>query len=514
MAGHRASGGHSVGHSSGGHRVSAGSFRSSSGSSYRSSSSRSSSGGSFGGFSNRRQSGGGFNGSFWGPGMYMLGRKSAHRDMERGGYYGGYGTGGYGYGGYGNGGYSDGPMYKNQQNRQLSPEEMQRQRRAAEMRHADEQRQRQQNNTQPVQPAGNKNGGCGKAVLIVLIIVLALALLSTFIHPGGSTVNREKLTGVPSYDKDCVADQIEAFSNAGSVESGLKDFYDQTGIQPYVIFKEYDASLTSDAAKEAWAKDFYDAKIDRENGFLLVYFAESPDYGDGYMSYVSGTQTNAIMDDEAVELFWGRIDKAWSDYGTGSFDSSFVKAYSDTAETIMRISTTGNDVLRWLLILMLSTVILIWIFRMRAEKNRREKERAEETERILKTPVEKFGEDGDELIDKYRDKTAEEVAAEKAAAEKAAAAKEAEAKAAAAEAATDAKIKAEMEAAEKAVAAEIAAEKAAKARADADAARRAKMGMEDVSDAAKEAPDPNAPDLRTFAETEADDLIAKYKDPQ
>ena len=180
----------------------------------------------------------------------------------------------------------------------------------------------------------------------------------------------------------------------------------------------------------------------------------------------------------------------------------------------MRISTTGNDVLRWLLILMLSTVILIWIFRMRAEKNRREKERAEETERILKTPVEKFGEDGDELIDKYRDKTAEEVAAEKAAAEKAAAAKEAEAKAAAAEAATDAKIKAEMEAAEKAAAAEIAAEKAAKARADADAARRAKMGMEDVSDAAKEAPDPDAPDLRTFAETEADDLIAKYKDPQ
>ena len=117
MAGHRASSGHRVGHSSGGHRVSGGSFRSSSGSSYRSSSSRSSSYGSSrssgygGGYSSRRESGGGFGGgSLWGPGMYMLGRKSAHREMERrGGYYGGYNQG------YGNEPYgSSGPTYTQQ----------------------------------------------------------------------------------------------------------------------------------------------------------------------------------------------------------------------------------------------------------------------------------------------------------------------------------------------------------------------------------------------------------------
>ncbi len=509
MAGHRASGGHSVGHSSGGHRVSGGSFRSSSGSSYRSSSSRSSSshsssyggsnyGGSYGGYSSRRQSGGGFNGSFWGPGMYMLGRKSAHRDMERGGYYG--------YGGYGGGGY--GSYTQQQYEQQRAQQQYEQQRREQQRR--EQQRMQQQQNGQPAQ-APRQGSGCAKWVLIALIVLLVFMLVSTLAQMGGSTVVREKLSGVPAYEKECVADQIGVFSDAGAVESGLKDFYDQTGIQPYVIFKSYDASLTSDAAKEKWANDFYDAKIEQENGFLFVYFGENPEDGSGYISYVSGTKTNAIMDDEAIDLFWGRIDKAWNDFGSSNFDSSFVKAYSDTATTIMRVSTTGNDILKWILIVLLAAVILGWILRMRKEKNRREKERAEETERILNTPIDKIGEDADDLVEKYREKTAEEVAAEKAAAEKAEAAKAAEAKAAAAQRATEDKIKAEMEAAEKAAAAEIAAEKAARARAEAQAAKKAEMGMPDPDSIGME---PDDPVLKTFSEEEADELIAKYKDPQ
>jgi tRNA threonylcarbamoyl adenosine modification protein YeaZ len=100
-----------------------------------------------------------------------------------------------------------------------------------------------------------------------------------------------------------------------------------------------------------------------------------------------------------------------------------------------------------------------------------------------------------------------------AAAEKAAAAKAAEEKAAAAEFASEERVKAEMEAAEKAAAAEIAAEKAAAAKAEADAAKRAAMGMSHEMPG-ENVLDPDAPDLRTFAESEADDLINKYKDPQ
>jgi hypothetical protein len=310
-----------------------------------------------------------------------------------------------------------------------------------------------------------------------------------------------------------VADQIGVFESGSTVKSGLKDFYDQTGIQPYVIFLAPDASLTTDFEKEDWANDFYDENIKEENAFLLVYFGETPEDGSGYMAYVSGEEANAILDTEAINLFWGRIDKAWSSFGHSGFDSAISQAYSDTASTIMRVSTTGNDVMKWLLIVILAAVILGWILRMRKEKNRREKERAEETERILKTPVEKFGDNSDELINKYRDKTEEEVAAEKAAAEKAAAAKAAEEKAAAAERASEERIKAEMEAAEKAAAAEIAAEKAAAARAEAEAAKRAAMGMsEDLG--GEDVLDPDAPDLRTFSQSEADELINKYKDPQ
>ena len=496
MAGHRASSGHRVGHSSGGHRVSGGSFRSSSGSSYRSSSSRSSSYGSsrssgYGGYSSRRESGGGFGGgSLWGPGMYMLGRKSAHREMERrGGYYGGYNQG------YGNEPYygSSGPTYTQQR------QQMQRQ-----------QQQTSANAGQPAQ-AGTKRSGCGTVVLVFLIFLLVFMLLSTFLGQSGSTVERHKLEGVPKFDTDCVADQIGVFESGSTVKSGLKDFYDQTGIQPYVVFLTPDASLVSDADKEQWANDFYDQNIKEENGFLFVYFGESPEDGSGYISYVSGSQTNSIMDDEAIDLFWGRIDNAWSEFGRSGFDSAFSQAYSNTASTIMRVSTTGNDVLKWLLIVILAAVILGWVLRMRKEKNRREKERAEETERILNTPVEKFGDNSDELIGKYKDKTDAEKAAEKAQAEKEAAEKAAKDAAAAADAADDARIKAEMEAAEKAAAAEIAAEKAAAEKAAAEAQREADIAAKVGSSEPTNGEDPM---LKTFADAETDDLINKYKDPQ
>jgi FtsZ-interacting cell division protein ZipA len=217
------------------------------------------------------------------------------------------------------------------------------------------------------------------------------------------------------------------------------------------------------------------------------------------------------MDDEAIDLFWGRIDNAWSEFGRSGFDSAISQAYSNTASTIMRVSTTGNDVLKWLLIVILAAVILGWVLRMRKEKNRREKERAEETERILNTPVEKFGDNSDELIGKYKDKTDAEKAAEKAQAEKEAAEKAAKDAAAAADAADDARIKAEMEAAEKAAAAEIAAEKAAAEKAAAEAQREADIAAKVGSSEPMNGEDPM---LKTFADAETDDLINKYKDPQ
>ena len=77
----------------------------------------------------------------------------------------------------------------------------------------------------------------------------------------------------------------------------LKQFWDETGIQPYIILKSYDASLETEDQKIQWATDYYDANFDTENIFLYVYFAEEDTDNDvGYMAYANGFQTSTIME--------------------------------------------------------------------------------------------------------------------------------------------------------------------------------------------------------------------------
>jgi len=54
--------------------------------------------------------------------------------------------------------------------------------------------------------------------------------------------------------------------------------------------------------------------------------------------------------------------------------------------------------------------VLIVLFLIIKERNRRAKEKAEETERILNTPVERMGNEGDDLIKKYSGETATDTA--------------------------------------------------------------------------------------------------------
>lgn len=258
----------------------------------------------------------------------------------------------------------------------------------------------------------NSARGCSPGCLTVILVVFAVMLLLTLMSGDlgtdtgsgtKSTIERHKLTDVASYDSKCVADQLGWFDSATQTGKDLKTFYDQTGVQPYVIFKSYESALTTDNEKQAWAKAYFDEYIDRDNAFLLVYFAEPNAASDaGYMCQVSGSQTKSIMDSEALNIFWNNIDRYWS--GSYTTDEVITKAYSDTASTIMRVSTTSRDILKWAIIAALILGILAAAFFLLRERNRRAKEKAEETERILKTPLETYsGKEGDELIDKYKD---------------------------------------------------------------------------------------------------------------
>lgn len=256
-------------------------------------------------------------------------------------------------------------------------------------------------------PRRRKKGGCLTIVIIlcfVTLLIFALGILKNY-HVGvgntsASTIVRTKLNDSHAYRTGNVIDDLDWFDSVNSTEKGLKRFYEKTGIQPYVYLKSYDSLLTTDEEKEEWAKNYFDTEIDDSEGFLFIYFAEDDASGDiGFMSYVAGGRTQSVMDTEAVDIFWRYIDRYWpTDLST---DEVILKSFNSTANAIMHVSTTNNDIAKYIIIGIIVIGSGIIVLRIIKEKRKNEKERADETERILNAQLEKVKDDTDDLIDKY-----------------------------------------------------------------------------------------------------------------
>lgn len=245
--------------------------------------------------------------------------------------------------------------------------------------------------------------------LIILIVftaimygVVSAMYVGSSAGSANSTINREPLTDSAPFINDCIVDELGWFDNEARTEKELQQFYSKTGVQPFIVLHDYDPALRSEEEKEAWAQEYYDANIDNENTFLYVYFAEMDTDNDvGYMCYVNGISVSSVMDSEAIGIFWNYIDQYW--YSDMSTDELFVKVFDRTAETIMRVSTTGADVAKTAVLIIGIILILLVLFFWWRAKAKREKEKAAETERILNTPMQDLVNQSkaDELAKKY-----------------------------------------------------------------------------------------------------------------
>ena len=241
----------------------------------------------------------------------------------------------------------------------------------------------------------------GLGTLIACLIVFAVVIFSFFMIASDdsdvtSTINREKIENPIPYDNNCIKDELVYVENTSKLSKNLKNFYNKTGIQPYIYLKSYDETLTSDSQKDNYAQNWYEQNIDNEDTFLFVYYEDQDPNEIGYMAYVNGKQVTSVMDSEAVNIFWNYIDRYWTDDSLSTVEV-FTKTFNSTANTIMEKSTTSNDIIKIICIIVGIIIVIggiIYILRM---KFKRDKEKAKETVEILKTPLDK----SDELRDKY-----------------------------------------------------------------------------------------------------------------
>ena len=241
----------------------------------------------------------------------------------------------------------------------------------------------------------------GLGTLIACLIVFAVVIFSFFMIASDdsdvtSTINREKIENPIPYDNNFIKDELGYVENTSKLSKNLKNFYNKTGIQPYIYLKSYDETLTSDSQKDNYAQNWYEQNIDNEDTFLFVYYEDQDPNEIGYMAYVNGKQVTSVMDSEAVNIFWNYIDRYWTDDSLSTVEV-FTKTFNSTANTIMEKSTTSNDIIKIICIIVGIIIVIggiIYILRM---KFKRDKEKAKETVEILKTPLDK----SDELRDKY-----------------------------------------------------------------------------------------------------------------
>ncbi len=232
-------------------------------------------------------------------------------------------------------------------------------------------------------------------LVIFVIIIFGFFMMGSEDKPT-STINREKIENPVAYDNNCIKDELGYIENQAKLSKNLKNFYNKTGIQPYIYLKNYDETLTSDSQKNDYAQSWYDQNIDNEDTFLFIYFGEQNSNEVGYMSYVNGKQVTSVMDSEAIDIFWNYVDRYWTDDSLSTVDV-FTKTFDSTAKTIMTKSTTSKDIIKIICIIVGIVIVIggvIYILRM---KFKRDKEKAKETIEILKTPLDK----SDELRDKY-----------------------------------------------------------------------------------------------------------------
>ena len=272
---------------------------------------------------------------------------------------------------------------------------------------------------------GHFGRGCFTAIIIFFVIML---IFSIFMVMSGandeyttaqgdtssvpaSTVERVALpsgsVNETSYYQDLDGDWIH---NQSTLVSGMKTFYEMTGVQPYLLVLKNntssDVAALSQFAEQAYAELFTD-----DAHFLLVFcYQEGTDMY--YCGYAVGVQARTVLDDEAMQIFQAYLAKNWANWVDE--DTFFGVTYAETAERIMAVTPTPIQQAVPAIVVLAIVVIAIVAYLLYKRKKDAEKDEMEHTEKVLSQPLETFKnqevQDLTEKYEKYSDKEVVELA--------------------------------------------------------------------------------------------------------
>lgn len=251
-------------------------------------------------------------------------------------------------------------------------------------------------------------------IIIIILIFIAISFMQTSYRKNNdykiteSTKQRQALNGVVN-KTDWYNDKIGWITNKNKLISGLEQFYNETGIQPYVIFipysEEYWNGTNFNATKaDAYLEQVYANTFTDEGHFIFAYFEclnDSKAEMEGEFRYLSGYTADTIMDSEAINILWGYFEKNY--YNTSlSIEEMISTTFKETSKAIMSKPTNVWDFAKVLISVVGIVLAISIIYLIIQNKNKREKEKEEYTKEILSKPLETFGNDTSDIEEKYK----------------------------------------------------------------------------------------------------------------
>lgn len=251
---------------------------------------------------------------------------------------------------------------------------------------------------------GSSVRGCGCGTVSILFIIVAIIVVFVIAFNSGdiignpgigrevakSTIVRTPLPAGAVNETGYFTDNVKIINNYTALTTGLKNFYRKTGIQPYVYLTRVISGSTAvppDNELEVYANGIYDELFIDEAHLLLLYFFDEYNNPE-YYALSTGQKARSVMDTEAEDILAGYLF-LYLDTGLTA-EEYFSKVFNDTANRIMSVTTSPwIPVLIVLGILLIIVILFVWWRHHKKQKNLE----AKQTEDMLKTPLDKFGEE-------------------------------------------------------------------------------------------------------------------------
>lgn len=227
------------------------------------------------------------------------------------------------------------------------------------------------------------------AVIAILVIIGFVMLFAVDNNTIKSTIEREPIKPVNSFAGDCLIDNLNWIMDKKTVLAGMHKFYSETGVQPYLYIDDnvHGDKHVSERDLHNFAEELYNEYAAPNEQCIILLFFEWKD-SDVTTYYIAGKGAQSVMDDEACDIL---LDYTEGLYTSDLSDEEYFSAiFVKTANRIMSVSPTLASRIPLMIGGVVVCALIVAIVVLVNMKHKRDKEKAEETERILHTPVDRL----------------------------------------------------------------------------------------------------------------------------